>query len=286
MRFNTPLRYPGGKGKLFNFMSKIIGMNDLQDLHYAEPYAGGAGLALKLLFKENASQIYLNDLNLAVYSFWNSVLNRTEELCHMILTTEVSMDEWHIQKSIMTNPENKDLLQLAFATFFLNRTNRSGILKGGVIGGKSQDGKWKLDARYNKQDLIQRIKLIAAQKDRIHIYNLDANDFITKVVKNLPNHSLTYFDPPYYVKGKGLYENHYLHEDHVVIANRIQTEIQTPWIVSYDNVAPIRTMYNSSKTLSYGITYSAQERYTGDEVMYFSDGLKYPECADPAKFKG
>ncbi|ELT6818338.1 DNA adenine methylase [Klebsiella pneumoniae] len=285
MRFNTPLRYPGGKGKLFNFMDKIIGMNKLQDLHYAEPYAGGAGLALKLLFKESASQIYLNDLNLAVYSFWDSVLNRTDELCHMILRTDVTMDEWHFQKSIITNPENQDLLQLAFATFFLNRTNRSGILKGGVIGGKNQSGKWKLDARYNKEDLIRRIKLIAEKKNQIHVFNLDANDFITKVIMALPENSLTYFDPPYYVKGKGLYENHYVHEDHVLISTRIQSEIKTPWIVSYDNVLPIRTMYSSAKTLSYGINYSAQERYTGDEVMYFSNGLKYPECADPAKFK-
>ncbi|EKK7733841.1 DNA adenine methylase [Cronobacter sakazakii] len=285
MRFATPLRYPGGKGKLYNFMSKVIELNKLHNVHYAEAYAGGAGLALKLLSNGNAQKIYLNDVNRAVYSFWFGVLYQTDELCNLIKFTEVNMDEWHRQKDIMANMMSADTLPLAFSTFFLNRTNRSGILKGGVIGGKHQDGKWKLDARFNKDELISRIKLIASLKDKIEISNLDADDFLSNVVLNLPAKSLSYFDPPYYIKGKGLYENHYNHDDHVHIANRIQQEMETPWIVSYDNVEPIQKMYNSSKGMSYGINYSAQDRYKGAEVMYFSKGLKIPRCTDPVKLK-
>jgi len=160
MRFNTPLRYPGGKGKLFNFMSKIIELNGLQNVHYAEPYAGGAGLALRLLIQGVASKIYLNDVNKAVYSFWYSVLHQTDELCALIHETDVNINEWHNQKKIMSRMDSEDSLSLGFATFFLNRTNRSGILKGGVIGGKNQDGNWKLDARFNKVNLINRKKKI------------------------------------------------------------------------------------------------------------------------------
>lgn len=286
MRYDTPLRYPGGKGKLFNFMVKIIELNNLNDIHYAEPYAGGAGLALRLLTQGAASKIYLNDLNKAVYSFWESVLHRPDEFCSLIADTDVTIDEWHKQKHIMSNMQCYDALTLGFSTFFLNRTNRSGILKGGVIGGKNQDGKWKLDARFNKDALIKRIEKITKYKDLIAVFNLDANDFITNVVLDLPQSSLTYFDPPYYVKGKGLYENHYNHDDHQMISERIQNEIKTPWIVSYDNVEPINRMYSSAATLSYGIRYSAQERYKGDEAMYFSKGLKFPNCLDPAKFTG
>ncbi|EME8860622.1 DNA adenine methylase [Enterobacter mori] len=284
MRFNTPLRYPGGKGKLSNFMLNVIEVNNLSPIHYAEPYAGGAGLALKLLDLNVAERIILNDINLSVYAFWHSVLNNADTLCSMIYNTPVTMDEWYKQKEIINNTSNYDLLTIGFSTFFLNRTNRSGILKGGVIGGKKQDGEWKLDARYNKKDLISRIKNIHAAKDRIELFNLDAIEFINNVVIRLPENSLTYLDPPYYVKGKGLYINHYNHEDHVNVANVVQSDIKTPWIVSYDNTPEIRNMYKT-QSLMYGINYSAQDRYKGSEAMFFSELLEIPVTDNPTKIK-
>ncbi|EIW8579157.1 DNA adenine methylase [Klebsiella aerogenes] len=284
MRFNTPLRYPGGKGKLSNFMLNVIEVNNLSPIHYAEPYAGGAGLALKLLDLNVAERIILNDINLSVYAFWHSVLNNADTLCSMIYNTPVTMDEWYKQKEIINNTSNYDLLTIGFSTFFLNRTNRSGILKGGVIGGKNQDGEWKLDARYNKNDLISRIENIHAEKDRIELFNLDAIEFINNVVIRLPENSLTYLDPPYYVKGKGLYINHYNHEDHVNVANVVQSDIKTPWIVSYDNTPEIRNMYKT-QSLMYGINYSAQDRYKGSEAMFFSELLEIPVTDNPTKIK-
>lgn len=284
MRFNTPLRYPGGKGKLSNFMLNVIEVNNLSPIHYAEPYAGGAGLALKLLDLNVAERIILNDINLSVYAFWHSVLNNADTLCSMIHNTPVTMDEWYKQKEIINNTNNYDLLTIGFSTFFLNRTNRSGILKGGVIGGKNQDGEWKLDARYNKNDLISRIKNIHAEKDRIELFNLDAIEFINNVVIRLPENSLTYLDPPYYVKGKGLYINHYNHEDHVNVAKVVQSDIKTPWIVSYDNTPEIRNMYKT-QSLMYGINYSAQDRYKGSEAMFFSELLEIPVTDNPTKIK-
>lgn len=271
MRFNTPLRYPGGKGKLSNFMLNVIEENNLSPIHYAEPYAGGAGLALKLLDLNIAERIILNDINVSVYAFWHSVLNNADTLCSMIYDTPVTMDEWYKQKEIINNTNSYDLLTIGFSTFFLNRTNRSGILKGGVIGGKNQDGEWKLDARYNKNDLISRIRIIHAEKDRIELFNLDAIEFINNIITELPENSITYLDPPYYVKGKGLYINHYNHEDHVNVAKVVQSDIKTPWIVSYDNTPEIRDMYKKTQSLMYGINYSAQDRYKGSEAMFFSD---------------
>lgn len=277
MRFNTPLRYPGGKGKLAGFIKKTIDINGMGDIHYAEPYAGGAGLALKLLFEGYASHLYLNDINKAVYAFWYSTLYHTDELCALISSVSVNMDEWHKQKMIMNNHLNEnDLLKLGFATFFLNRTNRSGILKGGVIGGKNQDGKWKLDARFNKEDLIKRIMLISQKRNHISIYNLDAKKFIDDVIVDLPSNSLTYLDPPYYIKGQGLYENHYKHNDHSDISGKILNDIKTPWIVSYDSVPEIMSLYSQKNKINYGISYSAQNKYQGSEVMFFSDNIKLP----------
>ncbi|HHT3065074.1 MULTISPECIES: DNA adenine methylase [Klebsiella/Raoultella group] len=285
MRFNTPLRYPGGKGKLSNFMLNVIEENNLSPIHYAEPYAGGAGLALKLLDLNIAERIILNDINVSVYAFWHSVLNNADTLCSMIYDTPVTMDEWYKQKEIINNTNSYDLLTIGFSTFFLNRTNRSGILKGGVIGGKNQDGEWKLDARYNKNDLISRIRIIHAEKDRIELFNLDAIEFINNIITKLPENSITYLDPPYYVKGKGLYINHYNHEDHVNVAKVVQSDIKTPWIVSYDNTPEIRDMYKKTQSLMYGINYSAQDRYKGSEAMFFSDLLKIPVTDNPTKIK-
>lgn len=276
MRFNTPLRYPGGKAKLTKYVEKLLSQNGLEKIEYAEPYAGGAGLALNLLMHDRAEVIYLNDLNKAIYSFWFCVLNECENLCDLIANSDVTMSEWHRQKEIMSSTYPRSVLELGFATFFLNRTNRSGILKGGVIGGKSQSGNWKLDARFNKSDLIDRILKIKNKRDSIILSNLDAQDFLSRLSPQLGKNALIYLDPPYYIKGKGLYENHYKHDDHLNISTFVQKSIQVPWIVSYDNVPQINEMYQGCPRITYGINYSAQDRYLGSEVMFFSEGLKYP----------
>lgn len=285
MKFNTPLRYPGGKGKLTDFIKIIFEQNDLLDGHYVEPYAGGAGIALNLLTHSYASCIHLNDLNPAVFGFWHSVINQPEALCRAIHDVKVTMDEWHRQKAILNAPANHSPLEIGFSTFFLNRTNRSGIIWGGVIGGKNQDGPWKLDARFNKEDLIGRIEKIALYRSRIRLYNLDAAELIKTVIPTLPKKTLIYLDPPYYVKGQGLYENHYLHDDHVSIAKLVKKHINHHWIVSYDHAPEIIDMYKGCPTITYGINYSAQDRYKGAEAMFFSKKLIVPDVKNPANLK-
>jgi DNA adenine methylase len=154
---------------------------------------------------------------------------------------------------------------------------------GGVIGGKNQDGEWKLDARFSKEDLIRRIEKIALLRDYIHLYNLDAAELIKTVLPTLPQKALIYLDPPYYVKGQGLYQNHYKHGDHEAIANLVKKEISQPWIVSYDHATEIDGMYKGCPKIIYGINYSAQNRYKGAEVMFFSKGLTLPDVQNPAK---
>lgn len=283
MRFNTPLRYPGGKGKLTEFIKRIFVSNNLVSGHYIEPYAGGAGIALNLLMADVVSTIHLNDLNPTVYAFWDSVLNHADDLCSLINTTDITMDEWHKQKMILSKPDSNSALEIGFATFFLNRTNHSGILLGGVIGGKNQNGAWKLDARFNKLDLINRIQRIAMRKNDIHLYNLDSADLIKTILPTLPSKTLVYLDPPYYVKGKGLYQNHYQHDDHLLIADLIKNHISHPWVVSYDFAPEIISMYEGCPMISYGINYSAQNKYIGAEAMFFSDQLLIPETENPSK---
>jgi DNA adenine methylase len=279
--FTSPLRYPGGKSILADFFKLVIRKNKLLDGHYAEVYAGGAGLAWPLLFGEYVQRVYINDLNKSVYAFWSAALYHTEEFCRLVHNTPVTIEEWRRQRAIQLEPSKHTQMELAFSTFFLNRTNRSGIISGGVIGGKAQSGKWRLDARFNKDDLTTRIQRLARYADRVSLYNLDAAVFMSDVLPKLPLRTLVYMDPPYFAKGNGLYEDRYTPNDHATIASLVAI-IKQPWIVSYDDVPQIKDLYRGYRKLTYSISYSAQLRYSGAEVMFFSPTLVIPRIENPA----
>jgi DNA adenine methylase len=273
----SPLRYPGGKGKIAPYVAALLQMNGLEGCHYAEPFAGGAAVALDLLFSERVKHIHINDLDWTIYAFWKAVLDHTVEFIEKIQSTPVSIETWLAARDISHNPQKYNILDVGFSTFFLNRTNRSGILNGGVIGGISQKGRWKIDCRFNKDDLTQRIKRIGMYKTRITVTNLDASDFILKYTPKIKPRSLIYIDPPYYVKGAFLYQNHFVHSDHVCLANSVRSIKRHAWFVSYDNVKQIRRIYNDFEQETFNIGYSARNYNKGEEVIIFKPGLKRPQ---------
>lgn len=273
----TPLRYPGGKGRLAPYIKEILKTNKLVDGEYVEPYAGGAAIAMELLFHEYVSRVHINDISRSVYAFWHSVLQETDALSRLVADTPVTVEEWDRQKRVFAAAEDQDNLALGFSFFFLNRTNRSGILNAGVIGGRAQTGPWKIDARYNARELVSRIEEIAKFRSRISLTNLDAAKFLKKGKARWPAKTLVYCDPPYYVKGRDLYYHFYKHDDHEMIAERMQEISEQRWIVSYDNVPPIRQMYTEFRSVTYDIGYSARSTRQGSEVMFFSRDLKMPK---------
>lgn len=277
--YNTPLRYPGGKGKFAPVVKSIFDFNKLSGGHYLEPYAGGAGVALELLYSGYVSDIHINDIDPAIYSFWKCITQNTEEFLKVLNDTPVTIEEWSKQKIILDNADHNDFLKLGFAAFFLNRTNRSGILKGGVVGGRKQNGNYTLDARFNKENLKKRIERVGSNSSKIHVYNEDALHLIKKVDDFLPENSLVYLDPPYYVKGQGLYRNFYNHDDHVEIKEALN-EISSKWIVSYDNCDEIRTIYSQFSMIDYDLNYSAYHKIKAKEVMFFCDSLAPPPIAN------
>jgi DNA adenine methylase len=277
----SPLRYPGGKGKLANFVKLLLQTNKLHDVHYVEPYAGGASVGLSLLFEEYARHIHINDVNRSVHAFWHSVLEQPDDLCRLIRDTPVTVKEWHRQKA--TQEANRpSLLDLGFSTFFLNRTNRSGIIGAGIIGGKEQTGAWKIDARYTKADLILRIQKIARYKSRITLTRLDAEELLSPKNALIPKGAFLYLDPPYFIKGQGLYEHFYHEEDHARIA-KLVSKLKAPWMVSYDFHPRLMEFYASFDHTIYQLSYSAQDRYKGSEVIFFSPMLSLPKVPSPAK---
>jgi DNA adenine methylase len=266
----SPFRYPGGKACLSGFLSKTVKMNIGANCTFIEPYAGGAGASLTLLFLEKVDRIVINDLDKAIYSFWISILNDTEQFIDKILNTEISVDEWIKQRNVYKNPQSS-VFDLGFSTFYLNRTNRSGIIEGGPIGGIEQKGKWLINARFNKAELIDRIKNIASYKSRIKVENLDGLDVMSKY-SEVPN-SFYYLDPPYYVKGSCLYLNHYGPHDHTRLANFLNGNNQMYWVLTYDKVKEINCLYKDRKTFDFDLNYHIDLPKLGKEILILSDKI-------------
>jgi DNA adenine methylase len=230
------------------------------------------------------ASIHINDLDRSIYAFWYSILNKTTEFCNAIKATRLTVNEWKKQKEIQKNKESVELFDLGYSTFYLNRTNRSGIISAGLIGGLKQNGTWKMDARFNKEELINRIKLIENYKDRITLHNVDAITLINELSPKLKNtKTLFYLDPPYYNKGKELYVNYYLDKDHIEISKVLSKLKKHCWILTYDNTPEIKKLYNNFRQKEYSLTYSAAHASTGKEIIVFCDKLNIPDIINPTK---
>ncbi|MDO5016670.1 MAG: DNA adenine methylase [Eubacteriales bacterium] len=278
--YYSPLRYPGGKAKLAAFMSFMIEELGLVGGTYVEPFAGGAGIALELLEKNIVRKIVINDFDNGVYSFWHAVLNETERFVYDIENVPLTIDEWNKQRYVCKNHSCKCSYELGFATFYLNRTNYSGIIKGGVIGGKEQKGKWKMDARFKRARLSTRIKEIASRKQNIELYNEDIRDFLCTYIRSCDNRSLIYFDPPYFNKGKQLYLNFLTESDHKEIKNGIQKYASCDWIITYDDVPEITELYSTNAIMKYDLNYSARNSKSASEVIIFKREDMIPSRED------
>jgi DNA adenine methylase len=239
----TPLRYPGGKTKYANLLVDIIAVNNLDNCTFVEVFAGGAGAAISLFLKGHVKSLFLNDLDVAIYSFWKSVKECPVGLVKLIRSTRVSMAEWRRQKAIHDSKDTSDMLALGFSTFYLNRCNHSGILGARPIGGMKQNGAYRISDRYNKATSIAKIEAIAKYSDALEVFNLDGVRFL-KLLKRQHRRRkcLIYFDPPYYQKGPALYLNHFRHDDHKSLRDGI-LECPFPWVLSYDNHESIVDLY-------------------------------------------
>ncbi len=287
MIFFSPLRYPGGKNKLSAFIAKICIDTEINGF-YVEPYAGGASVALFLLFEGFVNKIIINDKDRSIYAFWYSVLNKSEELCELIDKTEISIENWHKLKEVQNHKEKVGLLELGFSTLFLNRTNHSGIINGGPIGGYKQQGNYEIGCRFNKEDIKLRIKNIASRRKDIKLYNNDALDLIDNIVKEIENKNvICYFDPPYYHKASTLYMNHYSDENHRIVSEKIKRIKGVKWIVSYDNVPEIKELYCDYESIEYSFNHTAYKIREGKEILFFNFKIDKPDIKDwnPIRYK-
>lgn len=271
----SPLRYPGGKTRFYLYVKKILECNNLLGQTYIEPFAGGAGLAIKLLLNGDVKRIVINDYDPAIYAFWYSVLNCTEDLCNLILQTDITPLEWERQREIYVQQDVSNSLRLGFSAFFLNRTNVSGVIKGGMIGGYKQDGTYNMDARFNKLNLVQKIQDISRYRKQIVLYNLDAKELLQPEYLKRFHKVFINFDPPYVRKGAQLYKNSFNEEDHKTLSGRI-SGCGRKWIVTYDICTLVADLYSKYRFSYLDVTYTIQSSKKAQEYIFFSDNMSLP----------
>lgn len=272
----SPLRYPGAKWRLEPFFYELLRRNKLFDATYVEPYAGGGSLAITLLLRGAVSEIHLNDLDRGVYGFWHSIVNHSNEFIRRVRRAPLSIPQWLRQREIYRARNSADLFDVGFAAFYMNRTNRSGMLDGGVIGGLDQRGNYKMDCRFNRVELSRRIEQLSRFRSQIHVSRRDAGKWLAELGAALSKRSLVYLDPPYFNKSRDLYMNWYLPADHAAVARAVTTALSTPWVVSYDDVPEVRRLYRANRRRGYLQRYSAAGPRRGREIFFFSEGLAIP----------
>ena len=280
MKFDSPLRYPGGKSSLAGFLAQTIELNSLYGCSYFEPFAGGAGAALHLLKEGVVDEIHLNDLDTRITAFWQAVLNETDKFIETIMSVPVTIEEWKKQREICESADYGKTFELGFAAFYLNRCNRSGMILGAApIGGYGQTGKWRIDSRFYRETLAERIRAIGKHRDQIHVSNMEACNFLNSLLadRRKQDNTFVYLDPPYYSKGNRLYMNSYGDEEHEALAKNIKGHAPFKWVMSYDDTSFVRGLYKNCSIAALPIDYTLQRRRKEHELLISPKYLLIPD---------
>lgn len=267
----SPLRYPGGKAALAGFFGDIIETLGIESARYIEPYAGGAGAGIALLREGIVEELVINDIDPAVYAFWKSIVEHTASFVDMVESVPLTLAEWHRQREIYRSCDERDQLRLGFAFFFLNRTNRSGILNAGVIGGQRQEGKYKIDARFNRETLVERLTAIGRVADQITISDLDGRTVIHRYAQD--DRAFMYIDPPYVKAGSQLYLNAFDSRDHMSLAEIVNNVEKAHWLMTYDTAPLIERLYREHFQCRVELSYSARHPGRAEELLIASPAV-------------
>lgn len=267
----SPLRYPGGKSALYSRLRKTIRDMGLAGCTYVEPYAGGVGAGLSLLVTGQVERVVINDLDRAIHAFWTTVQSEPRWLIERIQRVRLDVSEWRRQREIYVAADSSEVLQLGFATFYLNRTNRSGVLNGGPIGGLEQTGNYKIDARFNRDGLAERIRILSLYAENIVPTSRDGIEIISEYAPK--DGVFIYADPPYFEKAGSLYLNAFSATDHEDLARVLNAVSDRPWVLTYDNVPRVAVLYAERRRRQFELHYSAHRVGKATEIAILSESV-------------
>jgi DNA adenine methylase len=267
----SPLRYPGGKAALAGLFGDIVTALGIERARYIEPYAGGVGAGIALLREGIVEELVVNDIDPAVHAFWRSVVSDNANFVEMVASVPLTITEWRNQREIYRSRDERDPLGLGFAFFYLNRTNRSGILNAGVIGGQRQEGRYRIDARFNRATLIDRLTAIGDLAGRITVSDLDGRTVIQRHARD--DRAFMYIDPPYVQAGSQLYLNAFDGRDHTALAAIVDAVDGAHWLMTYDTAPLIERLYRAHFQCRLQLTYSARYPGQAEELLVASTSV-------------
>ena len=266
----SPLRYPGGKSALAGLFADLITSLPVRNCTYVEPYAGGAGAGIALLREGIVNRLVINDIDPAVHCFWAQVVNNNRAFVEWIEEVPLTLDEWRRQREVYRS-RCSDQVALGRAFFYLNRTNRSGVLNAGVIGGQAQGGRYRIDARFNRQTLVERVEAIGALRSAIEVTSLDGRTVIQQHARR--RSSFLYIDPPYVHAGSQLYLNAFEARDHEALAEAVDRIAGAHWLMTYDESPFITRLYSRHFQGRLDLNYSARYPGRAAELLVASESV-------------
>jgi len=285
-RLSNPLRYPGSKSSLTDYIATIIEENLLSGCTIYEPYAGSASVSFEMLIRGFALQAVLVERDPLIYAFWKSVFDNTEDLCNKISKLDITIQTWksfQLYREI-SDPKEHDILELGLAGLFFNRTNFSGIIGAGPIGGQNQSSDYSIDCRFNKTRIVRQINEISQFREKVTVIFGDALEFMQNEEEKINNgFSFVYIDPPYYAQGKKLYRYYYDDSSHKKLASYILSK-EFPWLISYDDHPKIKILYANRASQPIYLDYSLKTSRQGSELLISNLvipplSLVIPQCA-------
>lgn len=282
MRSLSPLRYPGSKPNLAEYFKAFLRENLLWGTELVEPYAGSASLSLALLRSGAIAKAFLVERDPLLYAFWKQIKRNPDALCRKVRSVSVSLATWRrMQKFLKVDrPSDGDLLDLALACVFLNRTNFSGILSAKPIGGISQKSQYRIDCRFNRDTLIAGLQSVAELAPHMRVSFGDAISFMRSHAETFARRAaVVYVDPPYYLQGRKLYRYHYSDRDHERLARFLDAST-FKWIVSYDNHPFIRRLFKKQVVVPIWLSYVVKQSRRVEELLISNCTLLPVEYVD------
>ncbi len=268
----TPLRYPGGKATLINYVKKFLHSNEISVDYILEPYAGTASVSIGLLRDNILSHAYINNADQMVYAFWKTIIDNNNEFIEMVNSVDVTLDTWYeYKKYVIDNPLTKfNEKDVAMAFLFLNRTSFSGIIKAGPLGGKNQISKYGISSRFNKKKISDKIHFLNQFSDKINVSNQDGIGFMKDRAREYPD-VFIYVDPPYYKVGRLLYNAYFMQKQHEELASYLKSMEEQPWLLSYNNEEFILNLYSEKNSQEIYLDYHSGHYHPKIKEYVFSN---------------
>ena len=260
MPIYSPLRYPGSKRKLCNYLGRVLTHNDLRPQILVEPFVGGGSVFLNFLSINEGSEAIIADKDELVYSFWKVLFTEPSHLINFVKKVKVNLENFEKYKYISSHTHEFNRKKLAETCLFLNRTSFSGILddSAGPIGGREQKSLYKIDCRFGRENLIKKIKRISIFKNRVTVLSYSWEDTL-KYVSGKDKYRnvslLFYFDPPFYEKADKLYRHHFDSASHKNLRDKLM-KLKQSWILSYDRAKEIQHLYSTFGRINVSMPYS------------------------------